>query len=110
MILFGSSLSPYVRKVLAYASEKGIALETRPPDRADPEFLAASPFPKMPALQDGDYRLADSSAIIHYLETLHPQPELIPSEPRARGKVIWFEEFADTIIGGCSGKIFGNRF
>ena len=30
MILYGSSLSPYVRKVLAYAGEKGIELDLKP--------------------------------------------------------------------------------
>jgi glutathione S-transferase len=63
----------------------------------------------MPALQDGDYCLPDSSAIIHYLEAKHPEPALIPSEPRARGRTIWFDEFADTILFGCGQKIFFNR-
>ena len=62
-----------------------------------PEFLAASPFKKMPAMADGDYRLSDSTAIIHYLEAKYPEPELIPTEARARGRVIWFDEFADTM-------------
>jgi glutathione S-transferase len=63
----------------------------------------------MPALVDGDYRLADSSAIIQYLEALHPEPNLIPTEPRARGRTIWFEEYGDTILMGCGGNIFFNR-
>ena len=111
MILFGSSLSPYVRKVLAYAGEKGIDLELQPtgfPSHS-PEYLEASPFKKMPALRDGDYTLADSSAIIHYLEAKQPDPELIPAEPRARGKVIWFDEFSDTILVACGAKMFFNR-
>jgi glutathione S-transferase len=111
MILYGSSLSPYVRKVLAYAGEKGIELELQPtgfPNHS-PEYLAASPFRKMPALRDGDYNLADSSAIIHYLEAAFPEPPLIPSDPRLRGKTIWFEEFADTILVACGAKIFFNR-
>jgi glutathione S-transferase len=111
MILFGSSLSPYVRKVLAYAGEKGIELELQPtgfPSHS-PEYLEASPFKKMPALRDGDYTLADSSAIIHYLEAKQPDPELIPAEPRARGKVIWFDEFSDTILVACGAKMFFNR-
>jgi glutathione S-transferase len=33
---------------------------------------------------------------------------LIPAEPRARGKTIWFEEFADTILVSCGAKIFFN--
>lgn len=110
MILYGSSLSPYVRKVLAFAGEKGIELDLQPTGfpNPGPEFLEASPFRKMPAFRDGDYTLADSSAIIHYLEAKHPQPALIPADPKLRGKAIWFEEFADTILVSCGAKIFFN--
>ena len=111
MIVYGSSLSPFVRKVLAYASEKGIEIEVKPTAVADPDpdFRAASPFGKMPAFSDGDYRLCDSSAIIHYLEAKQPEPNLIPTEPKARGRTIWFDEFADTILFACGGKMFFNR-
>ena len=74
-----------------------------------PDFCNASPFKKMPALQDGDFCLADSSAIIHYLEAKYPEPALIPAEPRARGRTIWFDEFADTILFACGAKMFFNR-
>jgi glutathione S-transferase len=113
MILYGSSLSPFVRKTLAFAAEKGIELELRPsgsaPGQPSEEFLEASPLRKMPALRDGDYTLADSSAIAHYLEAKFPYPALIPAEPRLRGKTIWFEEFADTVACAAVGKIFFNR-
>jgi glutathione S-transferase len=111
MILYGSSLSPFVRKVLAFAHEKGIDLEIRPTGLPQPsaEFLKASPLGKMPALADGDFTLADSSAIIHYLEAKQPEPSLIPSDPRQRGRTIWFEEFGDTMICACVGKLFFNR-
>jgi glutathione S-transferase len=110
MILYGSSLSPYVRKVLAFAEEKGMALELKPVGLSDrsPEFVEASPFGKMPAFRDGDYTLADSSAIVHYLEARQPDPALIPADAKLRGKCIWFEEFADTILFNCGGKIFFN--
>jgi glutathione S-transferase len=111
MILYGSSLSPFVRKALVFASEKGIELEVRPTGIADPDpqFRAASPFGKMPALADGDYKLADSSAICHYIEAAHPAPALIPAEPKARGRTIWFDEFADTILFACGARMFLNR-
>lgn len=112
MILYGSSLSPFVRKVLAFAGEKGIELElksTGAPGQSSQEFVEASPLRKMPALRDGDFTLADSSAIIQYLEALKPEPNLIPNEPRARGRAIWFEEYGDTVLMACGGKIFFNR-
>ena len=111
MILYGSSLSPFVRKVLAYAGKKGIELELQPTGIGDPnpEFRKASPFGKMPGFSDGDYHLADSSAIIHYLEAKLPDPALIPADAGLRGKTIWYEEFADTILAGCGAKMFFNR-
>ena len=111
MILYGSTMSPFVRKVVAFAAEKDIMLDVRAMGLGDPDpgFAAASPFKKMPALDDDGYTLADSSAICHYLEAKHPEPALIPAEPKARGRVIWFDEFADTILFACGGTMFFNR-
>lgn len=111
MIVYGSSMSPFVRKVLAFGAEKGIELEHKPLGLGaeDPDFLAASPFRKIPAFRDGDFGLADSSAIVHYLEAKHPEPALIPADAEARGRTIWFDEFADTLLMGCGAKMFFNR-
>ena len=111
MILYGSTLSPFVRKVAAVLAEKGIDYDnvvTRF-DQPDPTFLKASPMRKMPAIKDGDYMLADSSAIIHYLDAKYPEPSLIPAEAEARGKAIWYEEWADTVFVSCGAKMFFNR-
>jgi glutathione S-transferase len=111
MIVYGSSLSPFVRKVLVFAAEKGIDLESRPlgPGVDDPDFLEASPFRKIPGFRDGDFAISDSSAIITYLEAIQPEPNLIPAEPKARARTIWYDEFADTILAACGGKMFFNR-
>ena len=109
--IYGSSLSPFVRKVLAFAAEKGIEIDLQPtgfPDRSA-EFCEASPFKKMPAMRDGDYCLCDSTAIVHYLEAKHPEPALIPKDPQLLGKTIWYEEFSDTIMFACGAKMFFNR-
>jgi len=111
MIVYGSSLSPFVRKVIAFATEKGIELELKPvaPGSPDPEFREASPFGKMPGFRDGDFAISDSSAIVAYLDAIRPEPNLIPTEPRARARAIWFDEYSDTILFACGGKMFFNR-
>ncbi|HVM98437.1 MAG TPA: glutathione S-transferase family protein, partial [Candidatus Acidoferrales bacterium] len=47
-----------------------------------PEFLAINPRGQVPALVDGDIRLYESVAIVHYLEHRYPQPSLLPGEPK----------------------------
>jgi glutathione S-transferase len=112
MILLGASVSPFVRKVLVVAAEKGLKLENRPINPStstDPLFLATSPFRKVPVLVDADFNLADSTAIVTYLEALHPQPAVLPAAPRERARAIWFEEMADTILFTAGQRIFFNR-
>jgi glutathione S-transferase len=111
MQLYGNSLSPFVRKTMAYAREKGIELELVPafPNSEDPAFRETSPFGKIPGFRDGDFAISDSTAIITYLEAKQPQPPLIPLEPASRARTIWYEEFADTIVVACMGKVFVNR-
>ena len=111
MKIFGFPLSPFVRKVHLVATEKGIEVETVLGNPANPlpEFLAASPFRKIPALQDGDFTLADSTAIVTYFDALTPDPPMLPGDARQQAKAVWFEEFADTILTPAGGKIVFNR-
>lgn len=112
MIVYGSSFSPFVRKTLAFAAEKGVQVELKPVGLGsrDPEFRAASPFGKIPGFRDGDFAISDSTAIVTYLEAKFPNPALLPAEPADRARAIWYEEFADTILIACMGKMFFNRF
>lgn len=111
MIIYGSSMSPFVRKVAALANEKALAFDLKAISLGDPDpaFRAVSPFAKMPAMDDEGFGLADSSAICHYLEAKFPQPALIPSDARLRGRTIWFDEFADTLLFAAIAPIFFNR-
>jgi len=111
MIVYGSSMSPFVRKTLVYMAEKGLAAELKPIalGAQDPEFRRASPFGKMPGFRDGEFAISDSTAIITYLEAKFPHPPLIPAEPEGRARTIWYEEFADTMLVACIGKMFFNR-
>lgn len=111
MKLYGALLSPYVRKVAVICEEKGISwdLARGGPGSTDPEFLAASPLGKIPAIDDDGFTLADSSAIAFYLEAKYPDPCLLPADPQARGKTVFWDEFADTVLGTSGLKILFNR-
>lgn len=111
IIIYGSTLSPYVRKTMAFAAEKGADVELKMAYGAqgDPDHLECSPFRKIPSMRHGDFTLCDSTAIIAYLDAIKPDPVLIPHEAKARATTIWFEEFGDTILAAAAGKLFFNR-
>lgn len=117
MIVYGSTLSPFVRKVMAYIAEKGLSAElvASGMGRGGPDFVEASPFGKMPAFRDPggdhgrDFVISDSTAIITYLEAKYPEPAMIPADPVNRARTIWFEEFGDTMVAAAGGKVFFNR-
>ncbi|WP_088185644.1 glutathione S-transferase family protein [Sphingobium sp. Z007] len=111
MIIHGARPSPFVRKVIVFAAEKGIAVEVQTAGfgRGAEGYRKGSPFGKIPALEDGDFLLCDSTAIITYMDALHPGEEMIPAEPKARARTIWYEEFGDTVVQPIGQKIFFNR-
>jgi len=112
MQIFGFPTSPFVRKVLVIAAEKGVDVELvdATPHKPTPEFLAASPFRMMPAMQDGTFTLPDSTAIAFYLDAKYPDPPLLPAEAQARGRAIWLDEFADTILSNSARGVAFNRY
>ncbi|HTM96264.1 MAG TPA: glutathione S-transferase family protein [Croceibacterium sp.] len=112
MKLFGFPLSPFVRKAAVAATEKGIEFEWEPSNPSAPtdEFARISPFRKIPALADGDFSIADSTAIVTYLEAKYPEPPLLPASPEARARAVWFEEVVDTVLVPAGAPIVLNRF
>lgn len=112
MKIYGFPLSPFVRKVLVAVKEKGLDAEVYPsnPAHPDAEFAAISPFHKIPAFRDGDFTIADSTAIVTYLDAKYPEPALLPAAPEARARAVWFEEVADTVLTPTGSPIILNRF
>jgi maleylacetoacetate isomerase len=52
-----------------------------------PDYLALNPQGLLPLLVDGSTKIAQSLAILEYLEEVFPQPALLPSEPAQRAQV-----------------------
>ena len=105
--LHGLNVSPFVRKVRVYMAEKGLPYDLEPviPVDVSEEYRKMSPLGKIPAYQDGDVTLCDSSVICAYLERINPTPPLYPADHYAFARAIWFEEYGD---GGMQ-PVIGNK-
>jgi glutathione S-transferase len=101
IIIIGSYVSPYVRKVLACLNLKGIPYEVDPitPFFGNEEFRRLSPLCRIPVLIEGDFAISDSSVICAYLDDAFPGHALFPSNAKDRARARWFEEYADTRLG-----------
>jgi glutathione S-transferase len=92
MKLYQFSLSPNCQKVVALALEVGLPLETVNVDvfkgqARTPEFLAKNPNAKVPVLEDEDFLLWESSAMLGYLAAKADRTDLAPHQPRERADV-----------------------
>jgi maleylacetoacetate isomerase len=52
-----------------------------------PEYLARNPQGLVPLLQDGPVSIAQSLAILEYLEETHPHPALLPADAARRAHI-----------------------
>lgn len=103
LVLYDNAFSPYAFKVRATLYEKGI------PHRkhelrvaADREaLLKVNPRGEVPAIAHGDALVSDSSVICEYLETVFPEPPLLPSDPAQQARCRLLERLGDGPFDGC---------
>src|SRR5271169_119856 len=91
MKLYYHPVSTTSRPVVLFAAESGIELEYQLVDlftgaQYKPEFEAINPSHQVPVLEEGDFRLTESSAILKFLADRKGSPAY-PSDPRKRARV-----------------------
>ncbi|WP_379922718.1 glutathione S-transferase family protein [Erythrobacter sp. R86502] len=112
LVIYGSPVSPFVRKVAGMCIAKGVEYEIEPVNVFDPPqwFRDISPMKRIPVLRDRSVAeeglagtIADSSAICAFIDKKHPAPALYPEAPMALGEALFIEEFADTTLAAAGG-------
>ena len=93
--------SPRGFKVLVVAYQLGIDFELvfcdlTKGDQKSAAYTALNPNQRMPALEDGDFRLWESNAIIQYLAAKKPEGGLLPADERARADVARWQFWEST--------------
>jgi glutathione S-transferase len=115
MKIYGVPLSVHTRKVLLAAKLKAIPYELQvcipvAPETLPANWRALSPTGLIPVIDDGGYLLADSSAIIHYLERKRPNPALLPEGDKALGEALFLDAWAGgTLFRDVVHPIFHNQ-
>jgi glutathione S-transferase len=105
MKLMHGKLSPFVRKVVVAAAEKGLTPEIEIVPTAvgqgkiNRDLLALNPTGKIPTLvTDSGESVYDSLVIIDYFDELRPTPRLIPAEGAARRRALTMNAAADGLL------------
>ncbi|MGP1676028.1 MAG: glutathione S-transferase family protein [Burkholderiales bacterium] len=109
-------MSTYSRRVRMALLEKEIPHELVLVDMAarkhrDPAYLALNPYGRVPMLQEGDFVLYESTAILAYLEAGYAQPPLAPADTRQRALLDMHMKLCDIQLARQAGTImFPKRF
>lgn len=100
--LYGSVVSPFVRKVLVSLFIKNIEHTIEPLIPFIPEHKALlfqmNPLGTIPIYQEEDLIPSDSSVICAYLDKKYPRPVIYPSDAKSYAQCLWYEEYADTCL------------
>jgi glutathione S-transferase len=90
--LYRNAVSGHCHRVELFLSLLDLPCESIDVDLAQkqhksPGFLAMNPLGQIPVLRDGDLTLADSNAILVYLEALHAPGQWLPRDPVGAARV-----------------------
>ncbi|MDO8388096.1 MAG: glutathione S-transferase family protein [Polaromonas sp.] len=111
IVFHAASGSPYAWRVWLALEYKEVAYELRlhelsAGDTLAPAFVALNPRRKVPVLVDDGYVLAESAAILEYLDERFPEaPLLFPGDARARATVRRFVREIDEYLGPASRRL-----
>jgi len=98
--IYGVPISVHTRKVIVTCMEKQLKFENDPviPFQPPANWDSLSPTGKIPVMTDGDFTLADSTAICAYLDRAYPQHPIFPKDIKEYARAMWFEQYAGALF------------
>jgi glutathione S-transferase len=90
LVIHGIPGSPYLRSALLGLEEKQLPyrLAVMPfGAHKNPESLQRHPFGRIPVLDDGEFRLYETQAILRYVDSLSPHNPLQPRDGKATARM-----------------------
>ncbi len=111
LTVYGVPISVHVRKALVTANLKGIEHKVEPviPFTPPPNWSTLSPTGLVPAMQDGDLTLAESTAICFYMERKRAAPAILPADTPAFSRVLFFDGYAGHVFRNVIHGLFFQR-
>jgi len=115
MKLYDCSMAPNPRRARIFIAEKGLDIPRQEVSILDGEnleaaYLAVNPWGTLPALElDDGTVITEAPCIFRYLESLHPEPNLLGRDPLEAARIEAWERFAEMNGMAAIGEFFRNQ-
>lgn len=108
LVLYDNPASSNALKVRFLLAELGLEYGRREVGFERPRpvwYTDWNPVGGIPALEDGDFRLAESNAILRYLARREGRSDLYPDDVRAASRIDWLLDLWSTAVRPAFGRL-----
>lgn len=115
MKLYDCQMAPNPRRARIFIAEKGLDIPKQEVsildgDNLKDDYLKINPWGFLPALElDDGTVISEAPCIFRYLETLHPEPNLLGNDPVETARIEGWERYAEMNGMQAIGEFFRNQ-
>jgi glutathione S-transferase len=112
MKIYDFAFAPNPRRLRIFVAEKGLKIPIEQVDifsgqNRTPAMLAKNPAGGLPVMElDDGTHLAESVAICRYLESLHPEPNMMGKNSREQAEIEMWNRRVELGLFGAAGRAF----
>jgi len=112
MKIYDFAFAPNPRRLRIFVAEKGLKIPVEQVDiftgkNRTPEMLAKNPAGGLPVMElDDGTHLAESVAICRYLESLHPEPNMMGKNSREQAEIEMWNRRVELGLFSAAGRAF----